>query len=85
MENGYDDGRWHGLPPELPKVLCATELGLQKEVKRYDGGKTVLQRVLLAKPKVALESLPNDMQLRDVGGAHVVRGRLVILTATSSE
>jgi hypothetical protein len=74
MDDGYDDGRWHGLPSELPQVLCTTELGLQKEVKLYDDGtaKVNWQRVVLAKPKVALESLINGMQLRDVRGTYTV-------------
>jgi len=61
MDDGYDDGKWHGLASETPLVLCTTELGLQKEVKGYDSG---WQKVVLTKPKVSLESLTNDMQLR---------------------
>jgi hypothetical protein len=61
MDDGYDDGKWHGLASESPLVLCTTELGLQKEVKGYDGG---WQRMVLTKPKVSLESLTNDMELR---------------------
>jgi len=71
MDDGYDDGRWHGLPSEFPKVLGTTELGLQKEVKQYDDGKVSWQRVVLAKPKVSLESLSNDMRLRDVRGTYM--------------
>ena len=72
MDDGYDDGKWHGLPSESPQVLCTTELGLQKEVKRYDDEKVSWQRVVLAKPKVSLESLTNGMQLRDVRGTYTV-------------
>jgi len=68
MEDGYDDGRWHAVPAsESPKVLCTTELGLQKELKGYNGE---WQREVLTKPKVALESLTNGMQLRDVRGTY---------------
>lgn len=72
MDDGYDDGKWTGLSPESTQILCTTELGLQKEVKRSDDGKPLWQRKVLAKPKVALNSLPNGMQLRDVGGTYVV-------------
>jgi len=67
MEDGYDDGRWNGLVPESPHILCTTELGLQKEVKDYIGG---WQREVLTKPKVALESATNGMQLRDARGTY---------------
>ena len=71
MDDGYDDGRWHGLASESPQVLCTTELGLLKEVKRYNDGKAGWHRVVLAKPKVALESLTNGMQLRDVRDTYI--------------
>jgi hypothetical protein len=71
MDDGYDDGKWHGLAPELPQVLCTTELGLQKEVTQYDD--KVWQRVVLVKPKIYLDSLTNGMQLRDVRSTYVVR------------
>jgi hypothetical protein len=69
MDDGYDDGKWHGLASESPLVLCTTELGLQKEVKGYDGG---WQRMVLTKPKVSLESLTNDMELRQVRSTYPV-------------
>jgi hypothetical protein len=67
MEDGYDDGRWNGLVSESPHILGTTELGLQKEVRDYIGG---WQREVLTKPKVALESATNGMQMRDVRGTY---------------
>jgi hypothetical protein len=67
MDNGYDDGRWHGLSPGATKVLCTTELGLQKEIKVFNNGKAVWQRVVLVKPQVSLESVISGMHRRDVG------------------
>ena len=64
MDDAYDDGKWHGLASESPQVLCTTELGLQKEVKGYDGE---WEKAVLTKPKVSLDSLTIDMQLREVG------------------
>lgn len=64
MDDAYDDGKWHGLASESPQVLCTTELGLQKEVKGYDGE---WEKAVLTKPKVSVDSLTIDMQLREVG------------------
>lgn len=62
MIDGFEEGRVPGeLVSETPRVLCTTELGLQKGI---EGDKAAWQTVV--KPKVALESLTDGLQRRDV-------------------
>jgi len=63
MDDGFDDGRWRGLAADSPQVLCTTELGLQKEIRGCENGKVVRQKVMLAKPQVALESVTHGMHM----------------------
>lgn len=62
MVDGFEEGRVPGeLVSEIRRVLCTTELGLQKGT---EGDKAAWQTVV--KPKVALESLTDGLQRRDV-------------------
>ncbi|KAF7982972.1 hypothetical protein HWV62_24562 [Athelia sp. TMB] len=64
MEDGYDDGKWHGLAWEQPRVLCTTELGLHKKVPT--SSEKAWKKVLVVKPKIVLSSLPSSLRHRDL-------------------
>jgi hypothetical protein len=62
MSDGFEEGNLKvpGEFSDTPRVLCTTELGLQKGT---EGDKTGWQTVV--KPKVALECLTDGLQRRD--------------------
>lgn len=66
MEDAYEEGEiQEGPPPKTLRVLCTTDLGLQKEVK-IQSGEGYWQTSVLVQPKVVLESLMNTMPRRAV-------------------
>jgi hypothetical protein len=57
-----DIGREHGVGVQkVDRVLCATELGLRRVVKRKKENQNCLDTTLLLKPKCALESVVENM------------------------
>ena len=63
MEDAYDETQKQ-LTSQSSKVLCTVELGLQKDEKDTNGDRG--SATVILKPKVALESLTDDMQQRHV-------------------
>ncbi|KAN0081721.1 hypothetical protein V8E55_009345 [Tylopilus felleus] len=58
MEDSYDDGRSSKAKGNnIPKVLCATDLGLRKKTRMGMTGEKQWETKVLLKPKVALESV----------------------------
>lgn len=62
MEDSYDDGgSARGKSDNVPKVLCATDLGLRKKTRVGMTGEKQWETKVLLKPKVALESIVEIM------------------------
>lgn len=65
MEDAYEETQEQSTS-QPSRVLCTAELGLQRDDKDSTNGQGRGSTLVILKPKVALESLTDNMQQRDV-------------------
>jgi hypothetical protein len=58
-----DIGDNHASRKKVDRVLCVTEIGLQRVERQTDGNRSWMETTLLLKPKVALEAVEDSFNV----------------------
>lgn len=59
-----DIGDNHASRKKVDRVLCVTEIGLQRVERQIDGNRSWMKTTLLLKPKVALEAVVDNFTFK---------------------